>query len=75
MVRPPFAGGKQARLLQNQLKLVARPELPAMGWIPPIRLEERHHVDIEIVEAARVIQELADRHIFDKRGRLPVKVE
>ena len=75
VIRPPLAGWKQTRLLQDMLKLVARPELPAMGRIPPIRLEERHHVDGEIVEAARVIQELADRDALDKRRRLPVKVE
>jgi hypothetical protein len=46
-----------------------------MGRIPPIRLPEQHHVDVEIVETARVIQELADRDALDKRRGLPVKVE
>ena len=46
-----------------------------MGWIPPIRLTERHHVDVEIVEAARMIQELADRDALDKRRGLPVEIE
>ena len=74
-IRPPLAGREQARLLQDQPKLIAWAELPAVARVPTIRLEERHDVTDEIVESARVVQELADRDALNDGRGLPIKVE
>ena len=63
VIGPSVAGREQAWLLQHELELVACIEPPATIRVVAIRLEERDGVSHEVVEAARVIQELANRDL------------
>ncbi len=71
VVRPPLARREQARLLHDQLELLAVPELVAVRRVAAVRLEELHEIDGEIVEAARVVQELADGDALRERAASP----
>ena len=51
------------------------PDLPAVGRVPAVGLEERHEIIDEIREAARVVQELADRDALGERRGVSVQVE
>ena len=75
VVRPPLARREQARLLHDQLELLAVAELEAVRRVPAIWLEELHEIAGEIVEAARVVQELADGDAGDEGRSIAVELE
>ena len=75
MIRPPFAGSELARLLQHQLELVVRREPEAVAGVQAVGLEELHDVADPVLEAARVVQELADGDALSEGRGIAVEVE
>jgi hypothetical protein len=67
--------GEEPRPFQRQRQQLARPELRPVGRVLPVRLEERDEVVVEVRQAARVVQELPDRHIADDRARVVLERE
>ena len=51
------------------------PDLVSMRRVPAVRLEQGDGIGIDIVEAARVVQELADGDAGNERRTVPVEVE
>lgn len=71
VVGPSLARREETGLLEDERQLLVRTELPAVSGIPSIRLP----VEVEVVEAARVVQKLAHRDARDEGRRFLVEVE
>lgn len=75
VVRPSLARREQSRFLQSEVELFPVPDHVSMRGVAAVRLEERDRIGVCIVEAARVVQKLADRDAGSEGRSVSVEVE
>lgn len=75
VIRPALPRREQARALHDQSELITSVELPAMGKVPAVRLEERPNIVDEIRQSACVVQELPDGDALSERRGVAIEVE